>query len=509
MAERVAARLEEIPEGGMRPVEIDGIKIVLIRLDGVVHALAGECPHAGAPLHEGAVCNGRLVCPWHSGTFQIADGALVEPPPMRALTRYSARVVEGQVLLDPAGLPAPAPARRDPAERRTAVLIGDGAAAAMAATSLREFGFRGRLVMIGPHAEEPIDRTLLSKQAMAGESQLDELPLWDGAQRERLGIERVVAGVTALDASAKRLECSDGTKMGYDVALVATGGRPRRLDLPGSNLRGVFTLRHRADLVAILEATEDSANAVVIGTSFIGMEAAGALTRKGVKVTVVGPEELPFARQFGPGLAGALHRLHERNGVQFRLGTSVTRIEGDDAVRSVVLRTGERLATGTVLAGIGVRPATEFVTNVSKAEDGGILVDRHLRAADGLYAAGDVAAFRGPDGKRMRIEHWRVAEQQGRTAAGNMLGHSEPYTRVPFFWTAQHDVIVDYVGHATEWDEIVVDGDIDSFDFLAFYVKDGMVAAVATAGRDQETALLSELMRKRLTVSAVREELRR
>jgi NADPH-dependent 2,4-dienoyl-CoA reductase/sulfur reductase-like enzyme len=460
-------------------------------------------------LHEGAVCNGRLVCPWHSGTFRIADGALVEPPPMQGLTRYSTRVVDGQVLLDPAGLPESAPARRDPAERRTAVLIGDGAAAAMAATSLREFGFGGRLIMIGPNAEEPIDRTLLSKQALAGQSKLDELSLWDDTQRERLDVERVVAEVTALDPSAKRPECSDGTKLGYGVALVATGGRPRRLDLPGSHLRGVFTLRHRADVAAIRDGIGEGASAVVVGTSFIGMEAAGALTQKGLEVTAVGPEELPFAKQFGPELAGALRRLHERNGVQFRLGTSVTRIEGDDAVQAVVLRTGERLATPIVLTGIGVQPVTEFVANVSKAEDGGILVDLHLRAADGLYAAGDVAAFPGPDGKTLRIEHWRVAEQQGRVAARNMLGDDEPYTRVPFFWTAQHDVVVNYVGHAAGWDELVVDGDIDSFAFLAFYVKDGIVAAVATAGRDHEIALLSELMRERLTVTALKERLRR
>lgn len=379
----------------------------------------------------------------------------------------------------------------------------------MAATSLREFGFRGRVIMIGPYAEEPIDRTLLSKEAMAGQWKLDELSLWGDAQRERLDVERVVAEVTALDAAVKRLECSDGTKMGYDVALLATGGRPRRLDLPGSHLRGVLTLRHRADAAAVLEATQDGASAVVIGTSFIGMEAASALTQKGVKVTVVGPEKLPFAKQFGPELASALRRLHERKGVEFRLGASVARIEGDDATQAVVLESGERLATRIVLVGIGVQPVTEFVANVSKAKDGGIMVDRHLRAADGLYAAGDIAAFPGPDGNRLRIEHWRVAEQQGRTAARNMLGHDEPYTRVPFFWTAQHDVVVDYVGHADQWDEIVVDGDIGSFDFLTFYVKDGIVAAVATAGRDRETALLSELMRERLTLTVLRERLRR
>ena len=150
MAERRVAALADIPDQGTHPVEIDGTKIVLVRLGSEVHALAGECPHAGAPLHEGAICNGRLICPWHSGTFEVATGALVEPPPMTPLARFACRVAGGDVLLDPTPIPPPAPTQRDPADGRNFLLIGSGAASAMAAFSLREFGFTGRIVMIGP-----------------------------------------------------------------------------------------------------------------------------------------------------------------------------------------------------------------------------------------------------------------------------------------------------------------------------------------------------------------------
>ena len=493
MAERRVAALADIPDQGMRLVEIDGTKIVLVRLGSEVHALAGECPHAGAPLHEGAICNGRLICPWHSGTFEIATGALVEPPPMTPLARFACRVAGADVLLDPTPIPPPAPAQRDPADGRNFLLIGSGAASAMAAFSLREFGFTGRIVMIGPHPEEPLDRTLLSKQAMAGEDWAkDALPLLSAEQARTFGIERIDARVTALDAAAKRATLGDGSTLGYDAALLATGGIPKRLSVPGGDLEGVFTLRHQPDMEGIITASEATARVLVIGTSFIGMEVAGALTQRGCRVVVAGPEALPFEAQFGPDLARALLRAHEENGVAFHLGRNIVRLEGQGRVAAAILDNGERIEAGAVVVGIGVTPATGFVSGVRQG--GG---RRHpgrcasLRAADGLFAAGDIAALPGPDGKPRRIEHWRVAEQHGRAAARAMLGHAAPFDGVPFFWTAQHDKVVDYIGHAREWDEIAVDGDVPGFDFLSFYLKGGRIAAIATAGRDRQTAMLS------------------
>ncbi len=499
MADIEVARVRDIPEGGMKQIEAGAFKCLLVRLDGMVHALEAECPHARAPLAEGAVCNGRLVCPWHMGTFRVADGALVEPPAMRGLQRYAVRIDGDAVLVDPAPLD-PAPALRAARDPGRVVLVGAGAAAAMAAETLREGGFAGAITMIGPHAEEPIDRTLLSKQAMAGQWELGELGLWDGAATARLGIERVLGTVISLDAEAREIGLQDGRRLAYDSALLATGGVPRPLPLPGAALPGVFLLRHRSDLAAILEASAGSGPAVVIGSSFIGMEAAGALVEKGLDVTVIGAERAPFAKQFGPDVAAAIRRLHERSGARLHLGAKVARLVGSSRVAAVELESGERVPAGLVVVGIGVRPATGFVSGVRKQEDGGILVDAAMRAALGLYAAGDVAAFPWPGApvrvEPIRVEHWRVAQQHGRIAAFGMLGAEAPSVGVPFFWTAQHGKRIDYLGHASDWDEITIDGDLDAFDFIAWYVRGGRVAAVLSCARETEMALLAELMRE-------------
>ena len=233
--------------------------------------------------------------------------------------------------------------------------------------------------------------------------------------------------MTALDAAAKRATLGDGSTLGYDAALLATGGIPKRLSVPGGDLEGVFTLRHQPDMDAIVTASEETARVLVIGTSFIGMEVAGALTQRGCRVVVAGPETLPFEGQFGPDVARALLRAHEEKGVAFHLGRNIVRLEGEGRVAAAILDNGERIEAGAVVVGIGVTPATGFVSGVRKAEDGGILVDAQLRAADGLFAAGDIAALPGTDGKPRRIEHWRVAEQHGRAAARAMLGHAAPF----------------------------------------------------------------------------------
>lgn len=508
MAEQEVARLADLPEGGMRAVEAGGQKIVLVRWQGEVHALQGECPHAGAPLAEGAVCNGHLVCPWHMGTFRIADGGLVEPPPMQALRRYPVRVDGDAVLVDLEPLPAAPAAVWRPDDARVMLLLGSGAAAAMAAVTLREAGFGGRVVMVGPAAEEPIDRTLLSKMALAGQWKLEDLPLWDADAVARLGVERIVGAVAAMEAGSGRVRLSDGQAIEYDAALIATGAEPRRLDVPGADLPGVFTLRRRDDLAAILAAAEQGGPAVVLGTSFIGMEAASALRQRGIEVAVAGPETAPFARPFGPAVSDALVGLHRSNGVALHLGRQVARLEGGDAVEAVVLDDGTRLPARLVLLGIGVRPVTGFLRGVELQDDGGVVVDAQLSVAPGVFAAGDVAAFPYRGG-RARIEHWRLAQQHGRVAARNMLGQGEAFDRVPFFWTEQHGKVLNYLGHTATWDEIVVDGDVAAFEFVSYYVKSGRVAAVLSCGRDGATALLAELMRREIGVAEARDAVRR
>jgi NADPH-dependent 2,4-dienoyl-CoA reductase/sulfur reductase-like enzyme len=222
------------------------------------------------------------------------------------------------------------------------------------------------------------------------------------------------------------------------------------------------------------------------------------LRERGLDVTVVGKEEVPFEKQLGKQVGGAFVALHNRKGVAFRLGHGVTRLDGDHAVRAVVLDTGEELPADLVVVGFGVHPVTDFVHGLSEHPDGGIIVDAQLRAAPNVYAAGDIARF--PlhgNGVPVRVEHWRVAQQQGRTAAANMMGHEKPYDAVPVFWTIHYLKRLDYIGHAESWDETVIHGELETPKFLIYYVKDGRVAAAAAFDRDQDAAALVELLQLR------------
>ena len=258
----------------------------------------------------------------------------------------------------------------------------------------------------------------------------------------------------------------------YDAALLATGSSPKRPDLPGADLGNVFLLRSRRDADAILAQAERSERAVVLGASFIGMEVAASLRERGLEVTVVGQESAPFEKQLGARIGGVFVTLHQQRGVAFRLGNEVKALRGEGNVSSVALASGENLPADLVVVGFGVRPVTDYLADVPLNGDGSISVDASLRLADGLYAAGDIARFplRG-DGDPIRVEHWRVAEQHGRIAALNMLGEAQRYDAVPVFWTIQYLKRLDYIGHAADWDDVVVHGDLMKPEFLAYYVR--------------------------------------
>jgi NADPH-dependent 2,4-dienoyl-CoA reductase/sulfur reductase-like enzyme len=228
------------------------------------------------------------------------------------------------------------------------------------------------------------------------------------------------------------------------------------------------------------------------------MEVAASLRERGLEVTVVGKEPVPFAKQLGEQVGDVFIGLHERQGVAFRLGRGVSALTGDRAVQQVVLDTDEILPADLVIVGFGVRPVTQFSHGLELSQDGGIIVDAHLRAAPNVYAAGDIARFPlAGVGERIRVEHWRVAQQQGRTAACNMLGQATPYDAVPVFWTIQYLKRLDYIGHAEAWDETVVHGDLQKPEFLVYYVKAGKVLAAAVFDRDQDAAALVELLHLR------------
>jgi apoptosis-inducing factor 3 len=313
-------------------------------------------------------------------------------------------------------------------------------------------------------------------------------------------IDRLEGMIVHLDAASRRVRLSDGMLLDYDAAVLATGATANVPNILGVRLSGIHPLRNRVDAAFISAAGTPGARVVIVGGSFIGLEAASALRERGMRVTVVMPERIPFERQFGPEIGTMFRALHEANGVEFRSGCQVERFDGPDQVASVTISTGERLPADLVVLGVGVRPATAFVDGVRKAEDGGIMVDETMRAAEGLYVAGDSACF--PfGGEHLRIEHWRVAQQHGRTAAQNIAGQSRRYTGVPFFWTYHFGKRFGYLGHAEHWDRLHVDGDLDQHRFVALQSRGDTVGGVIACQRERTTALLIERMREPLRLS--------
>jgi NADPH-dependent 2,4-dienoyl-CoA reductase/sulfur reductase-like enzyme/nitrite reductase/ring-hydroxylating ferredoxin subunit len=492
----------ELENGEMKQVSASGTDILLARVGGKYHALGALCPHYGAPLADGVLSGERIVCPWHHACFNVTTGDLEEPPALDSLPCYEVRV-EGESVI--VSLPDEVTDRRTPimlkqdaaADDRLFVILGGGAAGYTAAQTLREDGFQGRLLMVTREDRLPYDRPNLSKDYLQGNAEPQWMPLRADEFYEERGIEVMLEKeVMRVEAADKRITFKDGGTLTFDSLLVATGGTPRLLSVPGSDLKNIFVLRSFSDTDSIIKAAPQASHAVVIGASFIAMEAASSLRKRKLPVTVVAPDKVPFEKTLGPEIGNLLQQVHEAHGVQFKLGASATGFEGDGAVKAVVLDSGERIEADLVIVGIGVRPATALLEGVKLNKDGGVFVDRYLRAADGVYAAGDIAYFPSLLTKdHMRIEHWRTAQQQGRVAAHNMAGKETEFDGVPFFWTRQFDAGLLYVGHATTWDEIIFEGDVRSQDFLAFYVKDERVLAVAGMNRDREMAALEELLR--------------
>ena len=385
------------------------------------------------------------------------------------------------------------------------VTIGGGAAATAAVCALRQGGYAGRISVLDPVPSEPVDRTNLSKMTLAGKKPVE--PLWSPEERAKLRVERIEAEVVTLDGHVGMLRTADGWELRFDAALLAPGGKPRKLGIPGEGAAHVHMLRHAADVEAIAETLgehTEGRQAVLIGDSFIAFEAASALTGRGVRVTLVCRSPQPFAQKFGEAPARVLLDLHRANGVQLKLGAEAQEITAE----GVTLHSGETLPADLVLVAIGVEPATKFDHGLQLEKDGGVPVNASLQAAAKLWVGGDIATV-----NNTRIEHWRVAEQHGRAFAAEILKgpgvpspapEGQALHEVPFFWTAHFGKQFRYVGHAEKWDDLQIDGSLAEAKFLAYYVKSNAVKAVFGCGRDTALAMLAERMRTTLTLEQAR-----
>ena len=503
--EAVVAHIADLQDGTMKQVTVGDTDVLLARIDGQYHAVGAACTHYGAPLAKGILTGTRVVCPWHHSCFSVVTGDLQEPPSLDALPRYSVRLDGDQVIVR---VPAEQTDQRlpelvapDPADERQFVIVGSGAAGVAAAEALREAAFRGRIVLLTADEQLPYDRTLLSKDYLAKEEDKGWIPMRSAEFYTQHGVDvRVGVRVTRLDAAAQELTLADGGTVRYDALLLAPGSAVQTLDVPGATLKGVELLRTLADAERIVAAAKASQRAVVVGASWIGMECAASLRERKVDVTVVSPDAVPFERTLGRDVGEMFQGLHAEQGVAFRFEAEVTGFDGADQVTGVVLDTGETLPADLVVVGIGVHPATDAFDALPRNDDGSFSVDEHMRvvgASGPIYAAGDSARYPDPtSGKTIRVEHWRVAMQQGRTAAFNMAGQSRVLDDAPFFWTQQYGTSFRYAGNAEEWDEIVVDGDLQARDALVYYIKDERLRAAFGVQRDAAICAIRECMRQ-------------
>jgi NADPH-dependent 2,4-dienoyl-CoA reductase/sulfur reductase-like enzyme len=277
---------------------------------------------------------------------------------------------------------------------------------------------------------------------------------------------------------------------------LTSGGVPKLLALPGAELKNIVTLRSFEDSKEIIKSAQKASHLVIIGAGFIGMETAHSLTKRNIPVTVISPVKTPFQYVLGKEIGKMFQELHEKAGVRFKIGSEVAKFEGNENVQALVLASGERIAADLVIVGVGVRPATDFLHGIDLLPDGSLAVDEFFCAAEDVYAAGDIATFPLPHtGEKVRIEHWRTAQQHGRIAGHNMAGKIVAYTSVPFFWTNQVDLYFRYVGYAKEWDDIIIHGDVALHDFIAYYVKNNRVYAAAGNNKEKELAAIEVLMR--------------
>lgn len=466
-----------------------GEAVLVARLGDDFVAIGASCTHYGGPLAEGVIEDGTVRCPWHHACFSLRTGEALRAPALSPVACYQVErrgdkvVVTKKAERDP--LAPSYPVKTNAPGLKSVAIVGAGAAGWAAAEMLRRSGYGAKVTVIDREPDSPYDRPNLSKDYLAGNAPEEWIPLRPADFAKEHNIDVIRARVTRIDVAGKRVEIEGKAPVAYDALLLATGAEPIHLPIDGADLPHVHVLRSLGDSRAIIAAAEKSKRAVVVGGSFIGLEAAASLRARNVEVHVVAPESVPLEKVMGQQLGAFIKQLHESHGVVFHLGRKPQRVERD----AVVLDDGTRLPADLVVMGVGVKPRLELAEQAGLTMDRGVSVSEFLEtSAPGVYAAGDIARW--PDqysGDAIRVEHWVVAERMGQVAARNILGARERFDYVPFFWSAHYDVSINYIGHAEQWDRLEVNGKPEDKDVAVRFEKDGKLLALATIFRDQES----------------------
>jgi 3-phenylpropionate/trans-cinnamate dioxygenase ferredoxin reductase subunit len=386
----------------------------------------------------------------------------------------------------------------------TFVILGAGLAGAKAADTLREEGFDGRIILIGAESEPPYERPPLSEDYLRGE--IGREKVWvhdDPSHYEKASVElRLGTEATAIHASSREVELSDGEHVRFDKLLLATGAAPRLLHVPNADLHDIHYLRTLADSDRLRERIEQGGRLTVIGAGWIGAETAASARQKGCDVTLIEGASLPLERVLGPELGEVYRDLHTDHGVTFVGKTTIERFEGSGRVERIVLSDGRTLDCDFAIIGIGVEPRLSLAESAGLALENGVLVDEMLcSSVPGIFAAGDLANAYNPQlARRIRVEHWANALNQGPAAARSMLGKGKPYDRLPYFFSDQYDIGMEYSGYASEWDEVVFRGDPASREFIVFWLKDTRVLAGMNVNVWDVAEQIQRLIRSRRAV---------
>ncbi|KAL9104516.1 MAG: hypothetical protein Q9163_000547 [Psora crenata] len=509
----------DLKSGEKREVEVEGIengKVLLAKIGDKTHALSSNCTHYGAPLKLGVMTpDGRLTCAWHGACFNVGTGDVEDAPALDPLAKFDIVVRDGSLYIkgDEETIKA---SRRQVDTKCSAdsqekvVVVGGGSGAMGAVQSLREQGFKGAITLFSVEPNLPIDRTKLSKALIADKSKVELRPQeWYKAS----SIETVFEEVTGIDFREKFVFTASGASYPYTKLILATGGKPRALPLPGfKDLSNIFLLRTIPDVQAIVKAVGEQKNkkVVIIGSSFIGMEVGNALSKEN-QVSIIGMESTPLERVMGVEVGRIFQSMLSKSGIKFYMSASVESASPSEldpkAVGSVKLKDGTSLEADLVIVGIGVAPATAFLKDnpAVQLERDGSLQTNEAFAVKGLtdvYAIGDIATYpyHGPGGSGAltRIEHWNVAQNGGRSVARSIVSGSEQSAKpfIPIFWSALGSQLR-YCGNTHNgWDDLVIQGKPDEGKFAAFYGKGDTTIAVASMMMDPVMSKSAELMKR-------------
>jgi 3-phenylpropionate/trans-cinnamate dioxygenase ferredoxin reductase subunit len=391
------------------------------------------------------------------------------------------------------------------------LLVGGGMASANCANELRKRGAEGEILLVGRESEVPYERPPLSKEYMRGEAERADAYVNPASWYEENDVELLTGrNVTSLDTGQRSAKLQGGDEVRFSKALLATGANVNILHVEGAENEGIHYLRVFGNSDAIREEAEKAEHVVLIGGSYIGSEVAASLTAKGSRCTMMMLEEVALSRTFGEEVGRFFHDVLESHGVQLLGGEQLEAFEGDGRVKAAVTKNGRRVECDVVVVGAGVHPDVMLAERAGLAVENGVICDSKLQTSvEGIYAAGDVCSYDSVvHGRRLRIEHWDVALQQGQAAGANLLGEGEAYDVVPYFFSDLADwASLEYVGPAQDWDEVVWRGERDSGEFSAWYLKDGRVAGCLSVERSEDLGRARELLAEGTDVSADREKI--